>query len=93
MYPRAVTVASEGLYLPAGTLLFMLSRKGTLQLIYAGYGLWPWIRDGEEFTVTGGTGARVGDLVLCETDGVGDIRRILILVRNPALGGDVLRLL
>jgi SAM-dependent methyltransferase len=72
-----VRLAPEGLLVPARTLGILLAGEAGQEILYAGHGLEPWIRDGSVVSVKGGVRARRGDLILCEAEGWGDLRRVV----------------
>jgi SAM-dependent methyltransferase len=62
---------------PAGTLRFLLRQRGHLELLYSGFCLETWLRHDRSFVVSAGRQPVIGDLILCEAEGLGDIRRVL----------------
>jgi SAM-dependent methyltransferase len=73
--PRSIRLSPEGLLVPASTLRVLLSRQTRLQLLVTGFGMEPALRDGLSVTVESGRQPRVGDLVLCDMGGWGDLLR------------------
>jgi SAM-dependent methyltransferase len=72
-----VRLSPDGLLVPAATLRVLLGRREALELLCTGFALEPWIRDGDRVVVRRGREPRAGDLVLCEIERWGDIRRVL----------------
>jgi SAM-dependent methyltransferase len=75
--PRAFGLAPDGLPVPAATLRVLLERGRPLDLICRGFVLYPWVRDGGSIRVDPGARPGPGDLVLCESDGWADVRRVI----------------
>jgi SAM-dependent methyltransferase len=76
-YPRCLRLASDALLVPFGTLRVLLRKSGRLEVFYTGFALAPWIGNLDSVILDATRSPRPGDLVLCEADGWGDIRRIL----------------
>ena len=82
-YPRSVLLPPEGLLVPSGTLRALLRKSGRIEVMVRGFALAPFLGDGARVTVNSRRRPRPGDLVLCEVEGWGDIRRLVA----PAKGG------
>lgn len=76
-FPRAVRLAPGGLPAPAGALRALISRTKRLDLEFSGWCLEPWLSHGTRFSVQADSEPRPGDLVLCEAEGLADVRRVL----------------
>ena len=83
-FPRAVRLPPTGIFTPAGALRFLLRQRGSLDLFYTGFCLEPWLKNGQAFTVIGERQPAVGDLILCEAEGFGDVRRVLARTADGA---------
>jgi SAM-dependent methyltransferase len=75
--PRSVLLAPEGDLLPVRFFRELLKRGRPLALIYQGHALGSGLKHGETFTVDAALPLRMGDLALCESGGLPDVRRLL----------------
>lgn len=76
-FPRAVLLSPDGFLVPATTLRVLLAPGRSIPFRYVGFALAPWLRNGDEFVVSAGGTPTLGDLVLCDSAGWGDIRRVV----------------
>lgn len=76
-FPRSLRLAPDGLFVPCGTLRALLKNRGRLEIVYAGFALQPWVENGSTVLLNAARSPRPGDLVLCDVEGWGDLRRVL----------------
>src|SRR5262245_51401309 len=76
-YPRSVRLAPDGLFVPCGALRALLRKRGRIEILYSGFALGPWVRNGSTLKLDGTRSPRPGDLALCDVGGWGDLLRIL----------------
>jgi SAM-dependent methyltransferase len=79
-----VRLAPEGLFVPAATMRVLLGRRGHLEILVAGHGMEPAVKDGEMVTVASGREPAVGDVLLCDCKGWCDLLR----ARRRTPGGE-----